>query len=86
MLYRGIYVNFLTRRCRCSQRYIYLNRKHCACLLNCTIPFESNPDQNFQSNLFLQAIKKREQQEEPKTDDDETVEDVHDGELLQLIS
>lgn len=55
-------------------------------MLNCTIPLESNPDQNFESNLFLQAIKKREQQEEPKTDDDETVEDVHDGELLQLIS
>ncbi|KAL0832119.1 hypothetical protein ABMA28_001588 [Loxostege sticticalis] len=33
-------------------------------------------------DLIAQAIKKREQQEEPKTDDDETVEDVHDGESV----
>lgn len=31
--------------------------------------------------FLSQAIKKREQTEEPKTDDEETVEDVHDGEL-----
>ncbi|XP_050563002.1 protein lap4 isoform X5 [Spodoptera frugiperda] len=33
-------------------------------------------------DLIAQAIKKREQQEEPKTDDEETAEDAHDGESV----
>lgn len=35
----------------------------------------------YKAYFPLQAIKKREQAEEPKTDDEEPVEDVHDGEL-----
>ncbi|KAL0832116.1 hypothetical protein ABMA28_001588 [Loxostege sticticalis] len=42
---------------------------------------EGENDENDDSEE-LEAIKKREQQEEPKTDDDETVEDVHDGESV----
>ncbi|KAH9639428.1 hypothetical protein HF086_002117 [Spodoptera exigua] len=40
---------------------------------------EGENDENEDSDE-LEAIKKREQQEEPKTDDEETAEDTHDGE------
>ncbi|KAL0881710.1 hypothetical protein ABMA27_001510 [Loxostege sticticalis] len=42
---------------------------------------EGENDENDDSEE-LEAIKKREQQDEQKTDDDETVEDVHDGESV----
>ncbi|CAH0673998.1 unnamed protein product [Spodoptera exigua] len=42
---------------------------------------EGENDENEDSDE-LEAIKKREQQEEPKTDDEETAEDTHDGESV----
>ncbi|CAH1635696.1 unnamed protein product [Spodoptera littoralis] len=42
---------------------------------------EGENDENEDSDE-LEAIKKREQQEEPKTDDEETAEDAHDGESV----